>query len=180
MKLRTLLIVIVLLAVAAFAAMPYYTAYQIRQAVQNGDSAALARHVDFVAVRAGLKRQLADSVSSKLPDVAKSGTVGGLGAMLAGRVADAALESVVTPEGVSDLLAGRLPNPFDAKAPGAVPSEATPAQAAPDAPKPSARYLGWDRFQVSLPAKGQTVNLLLTRKGWIGWQLTDIELPKLW
>ena len=136
MKLRTLLIVIVLLAVAAFAAMPYYTAYQIRQAVQNGDSAALAQHVDFVAVRAGLKRQLADSVSSKLPDVAKSGTVGGLGAMLAGRVADAALESVVTPEGVSDLLAGRLPNPFD-KAPGAAPSEATPAQAAPDAPKPS-------------------------------------------
>ncbi len=179
MKLRTLLIVIVLLAVAAFAAMPYYTAYQIRQAVQNGDSAALAQHVDFVAVRAGLKRQLADSVSSKLPDVAKSGTVGGLGAMLAGRVADAALESVVTPEGVSDLLAGRLPNPFD-KVPGAAPSEAAPAQAAPDAPKPSARYLGWDRFQVSLPAKGQTVNLLLTRKGWIGWQLTDIELPKLW
>ena len=179
MKLRTLLIVIVLLALAAFAAMPYYTAYQIRQAVQNGDSAALAQHVDFVAVRAGLKRQLADSVSSKLPDVAKSGTVGGLSAMLAGRVADAALESVVTPEGVSDLLAGRLPNPFD-KAPGAAPSEAAPGQAAPDALKPSARYLGWDRFQVSLPAKGQTVNLLLTRKGWIGWQLTDIELPKLW
>ena len=179
MKLRTLLIVVALLAVAAFAAMPYYTAYQIRQAVQNGDTAALAKHVDFVAVRAGLKRQLADGVASKLPDVAKSGAVGGLSAMLAGRVADAALESVVTPEGVSDLLAGRLPNPFDTQAPGAA-GEAPPEPAAADAPQPSARYLGWDRFQISLPAKGQTVNLMLTRKGWIDWQLTDIELPTLW
>ena len=195
MKLRNLLIGMALLAVAAFAAMPYYTAWQIREAVQQGDAVALARHVDFVAVRTGLKRQLADGLTSQLPEAAKSGAVANWGAMLASRVADAALERVVTPEGVSDLLAGRLPNPFAANAPaesaagssageaaqvGQARNQAGDQAPAAHAPQPSARYLGWDRFQVSLPAKGQTVQLLLTRKGWVGWQLTHIELPKLW
>ena len=46
MKLRNLLIGMALLAVAAFAAMPYYTAWQIREAVQQGDAVALARQVE--------------------------------------------------------------------------------------------------------------------------------------
>ena len=138
---------------------------------------------------------LADGLVSQLPEAAKSGAVANWGAMLASRVADAALERVVTPEGVSDLLAGRLPNPFATNAPAASAAGTSAGEAAQvdqarnqagdqapaaHAPKPSARYLGWDRFQVSLPAKGQTVQLLLTRQGWASWQLTHIELPKLW
>ena len=172
MKLTSWAALGVLVCAAAFAGAPYYTAHQIKQAVKAGDAQALASQVDFQSVRASLKRQMGERLSRQLPDAVKSGAMADLGSLLAGRVADAALQAVVTPDGVVDLLSGRLPNPLN-------PGPASANAPSPDAPKASARYVGWDRFQIELPAHGQSVNLLLTRKGMLDWQLTDIELPSL-
>jgi hypothetical protein len=168
MKLKTVIAALALAAIGLFAGAPYYTAHQIRQAVQNGDAAALARHVDFERVRASLKRQLADGVARQLPDSARTGFMADLGAMLAGRAADVA------------LLGGRMGNPFDNSPPEAGAEGAGNPPAAPaESRRISARYVGWDRFQVDLPAKGRTVNLMLSREGLLNWKLTGIDLSDL-
>jgi hypothetical protein len=180
MKLKTVIAALALAAIGLFAGAPYYTAHQIRQAVQNGDAAALARHVDFERVRASLKRQLADGVARQLPDSARTGFMADLGAMLAGRAADVALQALITPEGVTDLLGGRMGNPFDKSPPEAGAEGAGNPPAAPaESRRISARYVGWDRFQVDLPAKGRTVNLMLSREGLLNWKLTGIDLSDL-
>ena len=178
MKFKTVIVALVLAAVGVFAGAPYYTAHQIKQAVQSGDAQALARHVDFERVRASLKRQLADGVTRHLPEAARAGVVADLGAMLASRAADAALQAFITPEGVADLLAGRMGNPFGKPQPGAE-GPATPPAAEAESRRVSARYVAWDRFQVGLPARDRTLNLLLTREGLLSWKLTDIDLSGL-
>lgn len=179
MTLKTVIATLVVAAAGMFAGAPYYTAHQIKQAAQNGDADALARHVDFDRVRASLKRQMADSVTRNLPDAARGGVVADLGAMLASRAADVALQAVITPQGVADLLGDRMGNPFDKPQVGEGSAEAPPAAQA-EKRRATAGYVGWDRFEISLPARDRTLRLLLSRDGAVAWKLTDIDLSGLW
>ncbi|WP_157667452.1 DUF2939 domain-containing protein [Comamonas serinivorans] len=178
MTIKTVVVAGVLAAAGVWGGAPYYTAHQIKQAVERGDAAALAKHVDFDRVRASLKRQLTEGVTRHLPEGARSGVIADLGGLLASRATDAALQALITPEGVTDLLAGRMVNPLDRPSADQGAPEPAPTRDA-DTPRPSAGYVGWDQFQVQLPAKGRNVNLMLTREGVLSWRLTDIELPDL-
>jgi hypothetical protein len=50
---------------------PYLVIYQIRQALKNEDSAALAAYVDFPSVRQGIKDQLNTELVKKFPEHAR-------------------------------------------------------------------------------------------------------------
>ncbi len=53
-----LLVLAVILMIGYVAAVPFLTVNAIRNAVQSNNTAALSRHVDFVAVRRSLKAQV--------------------------------------------------------------------------------------------------------------------------
>jgi Protein of unknown function (DUF2939) len=73
---RRLLKIVVLgtVLLAAYAVWPFYSAYQIRQAVRAGDSAVLAQKIEFRAVRASLKQSLADLATAKAEAEYAAGT----------------------------------------------------------------------------------------------------------
>lgn len=105
---RALVIGLVLvLALAGFyVAWPAWTAYRIRQAIETNDPAALERRIDFASVRARAKPLIAAQMSRSLEDLQKK--AGPLGAAIAGQLkqslgtqlADAAVDSILTPANV--------------------------------------------------------------------------------
>ncbi len=100
-------VLIVLVALGGFyVAWPAWTAHQIRQAIEANDPAALERKIDFQSVRERAKPVLTVEVERSLERL--KGGSGGLGAVLAGqlkdrfggRIAEAAIDSILTPANV--------------------------------------------------------------------------------
>jgi hypothetical protein len=102
---------LVLLAVAAYIASPFATAWSIREAVRNGDSAYLEHHIDWPSVRATLAPTIS-RIALNIPEpgtepVTKPGlwqrikTYWGQGAV------NRAVDSYITPEGLPQLFTAR-------------------------------------------------------------------------
>lgn len=83
-KLKMTSIVLVLLVFGYLFASPYLTIYQIRQAIEQEDSAALASHIDFPSVRQSLKDQVNAQMLQDMPQAPSSERgLAALGAILA-------------------------------------------------------------------------------------------------
>lgn len=178
MKLRMLVWLVLLAGAAVVGAAPYYTAHQLRQAVQVGDANSLAQHVDFPKVREGFKTQLSDSLLRHVPDSAKSSAWASVGAAVANAAADQALGALVTPDGVMSLLSGRLPVALPSwGAENPPPTAPVPPPQDPQ-PKAQAKYLSWDQFQVRVPVGERWVRVLLSREGVLTWRVTQVSLPE--
>lgn len=104
-------VLIALVALGGFyVAWPAWTAFQIRQAIEANDPAALERKIDFQSVRERAKPVLTVEVERSLERL--KGGSGGLGAVLAGqlkdrfggRIADAAIDSILTPANVVAMV----------------------------------------------------------------------------
>jgi hypothetical protein len=108
---RLLAIVLVLLIALAgfYVAWPAWTAYQIRQSIEANDPAALERNIDFVSVRARAKPLVAAQMQQSLDELQRQ--AGPIGAAIAGQLreslgatlADAAIDSILTPQNVIRL-----------------------------------------------------------------------------
>ena len=85
---------------------PHLTIRAMHQAALEGDASAFSRHVDYPAVRASLKAQLADEMAERTRGL----RLGGL-ERLAGRLAMAvsgpAMDAMVSPQGLQLLFLGR-------------------------------------------------------------------------
>ncbi|MGE0698037.1 MAG: DUF2939 domain-containing protein [Hyphomicrobiaceae bacterium] len=104
----------VLLSVAALAgfylAWPAWSARQIRAAIEASDTAALERKIDFPAVRARAKPFVAAEMQRSLDQLKRS--AGPIGAAIAGqlkdslggRLAEAAVDSILTPANVIRIV----------------------------------------------------------------------------
>jgi hypothetical protein len=169
------LILVLLLAVgAAYALSPFYAFQQLKQAAETGDRERLEALVDFPAVRDDLKGQV-DSKAVKLAREASG--VGHPIAMLLGRlgsaVGDQAVDQVVTPEGITEIVtAGRAAH-------GGYKDKAADKDASKPATKVSYGYLTPDRFRVSIaPADhpDEQIALLMDRRGLFSWRVERIEL----
>lgn len=168
---RWLIGVLLLLAVVYFAAAPYLTAYRMKTAADDGDSAAVSRHVDFEAVRDSLRIQLqgrvGEEVEARAGDNPLAAAVGGV----LGRAAvDRSIDAYVTPDGVAALMRGEDPSPGG-------PIGGVMAERLEDV-EVSAGYRGVSSFAIVLadPASGREADFILTRRG-LGWKLTAIQLP---
>jgi hypothetical protein len=147
---------------------PYLAVVGLVNAVRAGDKDELEERVDFPAVREHLKAEITATFLAKFRDdpEMQSNPFAGLGLALIPMMADKAVDALVTPEGLSHLLAQGL-EPSDRKPVFGLPKDAG--------------YITLDRFRVSAPAgqnKTKKIDLILRRQGLFHWTLTRIELPK--
>jgi hypothetical protein len=183
------LILLVLLAVGgAYALSPLYAYHQLRQAAEAGDRDRLDALVDFPAVRENLKAQ----VDSKAVKLARSAS--GIGhpiAMLLGKlgaaVGDKAVDRIVTPEGISQIItvgrAARGKHRDEDDDGDQDDSKGQGEAKAKDKPKTVIHYgyLTPDRFRIRVApasAPDAEIGLIMDRRGLFAWRVEEIELPK--
>lgn len=171
---------VALLVLAYVAAGPVLTLRTIEQAAADNRTIAIARRVDFPALRASLKRQLADEMIRRAGAERQASMAGQLGLRAGALAIDTAVEASVNPAGLAAVMQGRkawdwwrTPALTDAPA-GEVPPTSAPP---PTHVQSRMRYESLSRFTVTrTDAQGRTTVLVLTRRG-LRWRLSDIRLP---
>ncbi len=180
MKKWIVLVALVAAGLLAYvAAGPYLTIRAIGQAVQEEDARALARHVDFPALRTSLKAQVSDAIVREAGAEAQASVLGALGLTVATGLAGGMVDAMVTPLGMGALMEGhKLWNrgsglaPPSRGAPAADGAAATPLKTADNA------YESPSRFTATVyDDRGRPVVFVLTRQG-LRWKLSDIRLPR--
>lgn len=165
-----------ILTSAGLYSLPYVTLYEIKEAVEHNNSAKLKAYIDFESVRRDLKDQIRTFLATKLESVRKSNQVLELlGADIAGRLADKMVDKVidaaVTPEGLDELMRGKI-------IAGQITSEDKQPEGA-QPPDVSLHYETWSKFVAEIKNKSEPnkkVKLILTRQG-LDWKLTAVSLP---
>jgi hypothetical protein len=163
-------------AVAVWAVAPVLAAQAVISAAKAGDARKLEHLVDFPALRASLKDELNAELLARMrddPRVSESG-LGGLGMMLAPMILSGAVETVVTPEVLAQMVAtAEAPDP---SRPG--PSEPGDKVDVDDIHQ-SWGYRDLNHFAVTLTDRDhpdQHLALILERRGPIAWKLAAIDL----
>lgn len=175
---RWLILATLLLAalLAWVAAGPWITLHAIGMAVREENAAALARHVDFTALRASLKDQLGDRLARGIGAETSRGWLGALGATVANELAGGAVELMVTPHGLGAIIEGRK---VWNRASGLPPPRTEAGQQArPDPWRNAERhYASPSRYTATVRTDdGRPVVFVLTRQG-LRWRLSDLRLP---
>jgi hypothetical protein len=173
------------IAAAALAALlaygatgPYRTVDAIREAVKAEDPRALAKQVDFPALRSSLKMQLSDRLVREAGPDAQASPFGALGLALANGLVGGMVDAMVTPLGLAAIMEGRRTwrriDGFGTLPPSSAPTAAEPREPLHDA---EYRYESPSRFTATVrDESGQPVVFVLTRDG-LDWNLSDIRLP---
>lgn len=147
----------------------------IRRAVQTEDARALARHVDFPALRASLKPQVQDRLVRAAGVDAQTGPFAAFGLGLASGVAGGVVDAMVTPVGLGALMEGRK---VWNRVGGIPPPSRSDTSAQPEPiPAPRLRFESLSRATATVTLEdGGELGLVLTRKG-LRWRLAEIRLP---
>jgi hypothetical protein len=172
-------IAVVALLVAAYAAWPFFALYELAQAVQERDSAAVGRQVNFPAVRQSLTEQIVVTYLQLTGRDARLGQIGrGLAIGAVTSIADPIVAKLISPEALVELLNRGWPT-------------SVLPDAAPTLQGLSPRALGsvWQifvrseqglrRFDVTVPAgatRARQFTLSFRLISWT-WKLSGVELP---
>lgn len=165
--------------IAAFAcggglyASPYFTLYQMYQAVERKDVQGISAHVDFPALRESVKTNL-QTVVNKETSQQSNPLMGLLGSVMSGFVLDPVVDQLVTPSGVAALLEGQQLQL--GKRDGQAQFTQGDSSSTPDV---KAGYESFNQFAVSVKPKVddvEPVTLLLSRDG-LGWKVSGVRLP---
>jgi hypothetical protein len=101
------LVLLLLAGGAAVYAAPYLVVWRLRDAVERGDSEAVAPHVDFPALRSSVKAAVSAAVTKNTQGSSIASQL--LGSALAGNLANQMVDAMVTPETVGMFLRGEKP-----------------------------------------------------------------------
>ena len=170
LKLLGFVAVIAVLLVAGgwWFASPWWTLKAMREAAAAHDEKALSAHVDYPALRASVKSEIAKQMAGSGGGEA-GGTLATVVAAIAGPIVDAA----ITPQGVQAMFEVR----DGTKQGGAAP--ATEGGVLPRPPaandRPAIERDGIDQFRVRWQEQG-TGTMVFRRHG-LGWKLVGIDLP---
>ncbi len=149
-------------------ASPWWTLRAMREAAAAHDEKALSAHVDYPALRASVKREIAKQMAGSGGGEA-GGTLATVVAAIAGPIVDAA----ITPQGVQAMFEVR-----DVSKQGATPPPASGGML-PSLPaandRPAIEHYGIDQFRVRWHEQG-TGTMVFRRYG-LGWKLVGIDLP---
>lgn len=166
-----------LLLAAAWGLAPVFAGQALIRAAKAGDAAKLERLVDFPALRESLKDQLSLEVASRIgrdPRLTEKG-LGGLGMMLAPMILDGAIDAVVTPEVVAQMV-----TTAEAPRPAGTPPEPENGDRKGDKDlHQSWGYRDLNHFAVTLTDRekpDQHLALILERRGLFRWQLAAVDL----
>ncbi|MBJ7574070.1 DUF2939 domain-containing protein [Luteimonas sp. MC1828] len=172
-----ILVCVVLAALLAWVASgPYRTIAAIRDAVKTEDAGALARQVDFPALRASLKLQLQDRIVREAGAGMQADPFGAFGLRIATGLAGGLVDAMVTPAGLGALMEGR--KTWNRASGIAPPSRRDTTGQSEPLPDPRHRFESPSRFTATVAgADGNDVVFVLTRQG-LQWKLSDIRLPE--
>lgn len=179
MKKLLALVLLVLLGLAAWvAAGPFLTLRSIGDAVKQGDTRSLERHVDFPLVRSSVRAQLEDYVARRMADPTLPPQVRQIGAQVTSGVTGGIVDMLVTPAGIGAVLQGRS---IVRRVMGLPPETSTASAPRAGTFDPLAgaeyRYEGTSRFTATVQnADGAPVVFVFSRDG-LQWRLTDVRLP---
>lgn len=160
----------------AWAAAPVLAAQGLIRAARAGDARKLEQSVDFPALRQSLKEELNAELVARMrrdPEMAES-ALGGLGLMLAPMLLSGAVDTLVTPEMVADMVVtAEAPDPT--KPPTPEPGDARDS----DDIHQSWGYRDLNHFAVTLTDRDrpeQQLALILERRGLFEWKLAGVDI----
>jgi hypothetical protein len=164
----------------AWAAAPVFTAQSLIRAARAGDEQKLEQLVDFPVLRESMKAELQAELVTRMqrdPRVAESG-LGGLGILLAPMLVSGAVDVLVTPQVVADMVrTAEAPDPTRPADPD--PTDKSDAEDIHQA----WGYRSLDEFAVTLTDRDRPddrLALILERRGLFQWKLAaiDIQSPR--
>ncbi len=169
-------VVAVLLLAAWLAGGPWLAVHGISRALEQRDTAALARHVDFPQLQANLRAQVQDRmVRAAGPDVATH-PLGAIALAAASSVPGAGVELAASPQGVAALLQGHV---LWQRTRGRTAGIDQGWAVEPARPLQDRRlqYVSLSRATVTVThAPGRQSVWILQRQG-LRWRLVDVRLP---
>jgi hypothetical protein len=160
----------------AWAAAPVIAAQALIRAAKAGDEEKIERLVDFPSLRESLKEELETTLVARMradPRVTESG-LGGLGMMLAPMLVSGAVDVLVTPEVVADMVrTAEAPDPTR-------PADPAPTDKADsDDIHQSWGYRSLNEFAVTLTDRDRPddrLALILERRGLFDWKLAAVDI----
>jgi hypothetical protein len=167
-------IVVILGLIVLYAVSPMMAFNALKEAAQTHDKDKLDEVVDFPAVRDGLKSQISAAIIAKIansPDM-KNNPLMAIGALLAPAITDRMVDSVVTPDGLTNMLNN-----------GKLIKEDKPAGSTAQGDKTLESHFEYrtlNRARVSInPKDSPNAKLILTmeRRGLFQWKLIRIDIP---
>lgn len=161
----------------AWAAAPVLAAQALIRAAKAGDEKKIETLVDFPSLRESMKAELNAELMARMnrdPRVAESG-LGGLGMMLAPMILSGAVDAVVTPRVVAQMVTtAEAPDPTRRPKP-----EPAGDEASGDDIHQAWGYRGFNEFAVTLTDRDQPddhLALILERRGLFDWKLAAVDL----
>lgn len=155
---------------------PILAAQALIRAAKAGDERGIEQRVDFPSLRASLKDELNDELVERMrrdPRVVESG-LGGLGMMLAPMLLSGAVDTLVTPEVVANMVTtAEAPDPTK-------PGDPDPADKRDGNDiHQSWGYRSFNEFAVTLTDRDRPddhLALILERRGLFDWKLAAVDL----
>lgn len=176
-----------------YVASPYYTLYQLKNAVEKHDTATLVDAVDFVSVKASIKDQLKTKLATELPDTNDEFAL--LGAAFATVMIDGLIDAVVSPKSMELLIQGKdiTQDLSLAKLQDSMTNQATDAQTPAKTDQattttsssiadeleyhPSYQTLNTFSIDIKKPSANQPLTVVMQRYGLFTWKIVDVRLP---
>jgi Protein of unknown function (DUF2939) len=159
---------------AGFYATPYLTLNSMKNAIESDDSAAIAQHIDFPALRSSAKSEvqaLLNRQTSTSDNFIKT-----IGMTIATPLVNPLVDGLVTPEGIKLLIKHSTGSPNTLASIGPVTEKKEP--------NISMGYESFNSFVVKLdenslnlpPQLGKTSPSLVFSRSGLGWKLTSIRM----
>ena len=187
-SIATALVVLILVAALGFAyASPYIALNRVKRAADARDAQTVNEYVDFPALRASLKEQVAALLTRRI-DIQKSGNpLAIIGAMIGAALVGPLVDSYATPDGVAAILNGIPPRGVPGERPpqesassaNAPASGVTAAQQPPsEPPQTTAGYRDLNTFVVTYRhgAGDARYSAIFHRYGLVSWKLVAVDL----
>lgn len=104
-KLITLLLLLVIIAVAIYAGSPYYSAYQLKKAYDAKDGATIAAAIDYEQLRPSVQTQLTGKFANTMTQYPLVAEIGGEPlTQAANEFINQAVDGAITPENIERLI----------------------------------------------------------------------------
>jgi hypothetical protein len=181
----TLAAVLLVAALGFVYASPYIVLDRVKRAADARDAQTVNQYVDFPALRASLKDQIAALLTRRI-DVQKSGNpLAIIGAMIGAALVGPLVDSYATPDGVAAILNGIPPRgnpgerpPAAGKADANASASASASNSAPQPPQTTAGYRGINTFVVTYQhgAGDARYSAIFHRSGLVSWKLVAVDL----
>ncbi|HVH05809.1 MAG TPA: DUF2939 domain-containing protein [Myxococcota bacterium] len=160
--------------VGSYVASPWWATSRMRKAAEAGDGERLAQYVDYPALRASLSTQIQGGLVGKPREGEPPGPFAAFGQALAGKLASAAVEALVTPGSIAAMI--------DRGRAGDVPSVGEGSDEEQRSRIERRRhYVGLDEFEVDMhdaETKGHLITLVFHRERGFFWKLAGIRVPE--